>query len=89
MLSEQREQEKFSKHLSGYQVQFEPMVVSEDGVFWAGTVNGTYQWVMTITPDESTSGIRTRSNPRTDQDSKIDDLISGYYTSFYTNSMKA
>lgn len=57
---DQREQENKMKQFfaqNNVTIEFEPLEVYENGVFWAGTIDGQLGWTIKATPYETTSGI--------------------------------
>lgn len=84
-----KEEEKFLNHFSDLNVtvDFIPLEVYDDIVFWGGTIDGAVQFLYKITPFEKTSGIEFNyledfsvDNPDNEE---IIDRIESYYDSFY------
>jgi len=68
-------------------VKFIDLEVSNNLVFWGGTVDGIIQFIYKVTPDEATSGVEfnylddfSPDNPDNDM---IVKMIESYYDTFY------
>lgn len=87
------EQEKHDNELRNYfdgdnlTIKLEPILVFEDGVFWAGTIDGQLKFAYMVTPDESTSGVKIERSPDFDPSNEdnqaVEKKIIDYYDTFY------
>lgn len=68
-------------------IKFEPILLYDTGVFWAGTIDGQLKFAYMVTPDESTSGVKIERSPDfdpTNEDNQnIEKKIIDYYDTFY------
>lgn len=68
-------------------IKFEPVLLYDNGVFWAGTIDGQLKFAYMVTPDESTSGVKIERSPDfdpTNEDNQnIEKKIIDYYDTFY------
>lgn len=68
-------------------IKFEPILVFEDGIFWAGTIDGQLKFAYMVTPDESTSGVKIERSPDFDPSNEdnqaVEKKIIDYYDTFY------
>jgi len=84
------EEQKFKDSFpTGYDinVDFIELEVTDQYVFWGGTINGLIQFVYKVTPDENTSGVEfnylegfNEDDPKNDE---IIKRVESYYDSFY------
>jgi hypothetical protein len=86
---EKREEEKFLNYFNNNQinVEFIPIEIYDNRVFWGGTIDGQLQFVYKVTPNENTSGYELnylegfdKNNPENDDVVK---KIQNYYDDFY------
>lgn len=84
-----REEEKFRKNFDDLNVtiEFIPLEVYDDLIFWGGTIDGVVQFTYTVTPNENTSDVDfnyledfTVDNPDNDE---IIKRVQDYYSQFY------
>lgn len=84
-----REEKKFRERFDDLNVtiDFIPLEVYENYVFWGGTIDGIIQFAYKVTPDEDTSGVEFNyledfsvDNPENDE---IVKRIEEYYDQFY------
>lgn len=84
-----QEEDKFRKNMNDLNVtvDFIPLKVYDDYIFWGGTIDGIIQFVYKVTPDEQTSGVEFNylddfsvDNPDNDE---IVKRIENYYDQFY------
>lgn len=88
-----QEQKTYERNMSEYfdddnvVIKFEPVLVADEGVFWAGTVDGQLKFAYMVTPDEATSGVKIERSPDFDpnnqQNQEIEKKIISYYDTFY------
>lgn len=68
-------------------IKFEPVLLADEGVFWAGSIDGQLKFAYMVTPDESTSGVKIERSPDFDpnnaQNQEIEKKIVTYYDTFY------
>jgi len=68
-------------------IKFEPILLYDTGVFWAGTIDGQLKFAYMVTPDESTSGVKIERSPDfdpTNEDNQnVEKKIIDYYDTFY------
>ncbi len=68
-------------------IKFEPVLVADEGVFWAGTVDGQLKFAYMVTPDEASSGVKIERSPDFDpnnaQNQEVEKKIITYYDTFY------
>lgn len=87
------EQEKYEENMQSYFdddniiIKFEPILLYDQGVFWAGTIDGQLKFAYMVTPDESTSGVKIERSPNFDPNNednqRIEKKIIDYYNTFY------
>jgi hypothetical protein len=87
------EQKKYERNMLDYFdddniiIKFEPVLVADEGVFWAGTIDGQLKFAYMVTPDEATSGVKIERSPDFDPNSQenqeIEKKIISYYDTFY------
>lgn len=84
-----REEEKFRNAFDDLNVtiEFIPLKVYDDYIFWGGTIDGIIQFVYKVTPDEKTSNVDFNylddfsvDNP---DNQEIIDRVEKYYDQFY------
>ena len=86
---QQQEEDKFSNYFDDMNVdiKFIELKVTDNLIFWGGTIDGVIQFVYKVTPDESTSGIEFNYLPAFSVDNpdndKIIEKIESYYDTFY------
>jgi len=68
-------------------IKFEPIEVYDNGVFWAGTIDGQLKFAYMVTPEESSSGVKIERSPDfdpTNEDNQaIEKKVIDYYDTFY------
>lgn len=68
-------------------IEYEPLQVYEDGIFWGGTIDGQIQWVYKVAPTEEASGIEinyAEGFVETDPDNEeVVKRLEDYYSDFY------
>ena len=68
-------------------IRFIELEVSNDYVFWGGTVDGIIQFIYKVTPEESTSGVEFNYlddfSPDNPENEDIVNRLRGYYDTFY------
>lgn len=68
-------------------IKFEPILLFDDGIFWAGTIDGQLKFAYMVTPDESTSGVKIERSPdfdpTSDDNQEIEKMVVDYYDVFY------
>lgn len=68
-------------------IEFEPLEVYDNGVFWGGTIDGQLGWVIKVTPHEETSGIDVEYlkdfNAQDPENEEIIKKLQHFYDSFY------
>jgi hypothetical protein len=87
------EQEQQQQNMQSYfedeniTIKFEPILLYDTGVFWAGTIDGQLKFAYMVTPDESTSGVKIERSPYfdpTNEDNQnVEKKIIDYYDTFY------
>jgi hypothetical protein len=87
------EQEKYQRGMQDFfdddniTIKFEPILLYDQGVFWAGTIDGQLKFAYMVTPDESTSGVKIERSPDFDPNNednrKVEKKIIDYYNTFY------
>ena len=87
------EQEQQQQNMQSYfedeniTIKFEPILLYDSGVFWAGTIDGQLKFAYMVTPDESTSGVKIERSPDfdpTNEDNQnVEKKIIDYYDTFY------
>jgi len=88
-LDQDREEEKFRNFFDDMNVDidFIDLKVTDDLIFWGGTIDGVIQFVYKVTPDEKTSGVEFNYLPDFSADNPDNDMIvkkvESYYDSFY------
>lgn len=87
---DQREQENKMKQFfaqNNVTIEFEPLEVYDNGVFWAGTIDGQLGWTIKVTPHEDSSGIDVEYLKGFDaQDPENEEIIKKlqhFYSDFY------
>ena len=86
---QKREEDKFRNFFNDMNVdiKFIDLEISDDLIFWGGTIDGVVQFVYKVTPDESTSGVNFKYLPEFNHDNPDNDMltkkIESYYDSFY------
>ena len=86
---QEREEEKFRNFFSDMNVDidFIELKVTNDLIFWGGTIDGVIQFVYKVTPDEKTKGVEFNYLPDFSADNPDNDMIvkkvESYYDSFY------
>jgi len=84
-----REEKNFRNNVDDLNVvvDFNPLEVYDDFVFWGGTIDGIIQFVYKVTPDEDTSGVEFNYledfNPENEDNEEIIERIENYYDQFY------
>jgi hypothetical protein len=84
-----REEEKFRNYFSDMNVdiKFIDLKITDNLIFWGGTIDGVIQFVYKVTPDEKTSGIEFNYLPEFTPDNPDNDAIikkiETYYDIFY------
>jgi len=86
---EKREKEKFLslfKNLNVH-VNFYDLIITNNYVFWGGTINGMIQFAYKVTDDKQTSGVEFNYledfSPETPENDQIIKIIESYYDSFF------
>ena len=68
-------------------IRFIDLEISDDYVFWGGTVDGIIQFIYKVTPEDATSGVEFNYlddfSPDNPENEDIINRITGYYDSFY------
>ena len=83
------EEKKFRKFFNDINVdiKFIPLKVTDNLVFWGGTIDGVIEFVYKVTPDEKTTGIEFNYTPDFTADNPDNDLIikkiESYFDTFY------
>ena len=87
------EQKKYERNMLSYfdddnvTIKFEPVLIADDGVFWAGTIDGQLKFAYMVTPDEASSGVKIERAPTFDpsntENQEIEKKIIDYYDTFY------
>lgn len=87
------EQEQQQRNMQDYfeddniTIRFEPVLLYDDGIFWAGTIDGQLKFAYMVTPDENTSGVNIERSPDFDPSNEdnqnVEKKIIDYYDSFY------
>lgn len=89
VFDQSREEKKFYERFDDLNVtvDFVPLEVYDDFIFWGGTIDGMIQFAYKVTPDENTSGVEFNyledfsvDNPENDE---IIKRIEDYYDEFY------
>jgi len=84
-----QEEDKFRNYFNDMNVdiKFIDLKVTDNLIFWGGTIDGVIQFVYKVTPDEKTSGIEFNYLPDFSPDNPDNDMIiskiESYYDSFY------
>lgn len=84
-----REERNFRNNIDDLNVtvEFIPLEVYDDFVFWGGTIDGVIQFAYKVTPDEETSGVEFNYledfNPENPDNEEIIERIENYYDQFY------
>jgi hypothetical protein len=84
-----REEKKFRNNFDDLNVviEFIPLEIYDNYVFWGGTIDGTIQFAYKVTPDEETSGVEFNYlegfDPGNPDNEEIIDRIENYYDQFY------
>ena len=84
-----REQEKMLNYFQddNVDIQFEPLNVYSDGIFWGGSIDGQLLFAYKVTPDEKTSGVEVKYldgfDPSDPDNDKIIKKVQSYYNDFY------
>ena len=87
------EQEQQQRNMQDYfedeniTIKFEPVLLYDTGVFWAGTIDGQLKFAYMVTPNESTSGVKIERSPDFDPSNEdnqnVEKKIIDYYDTFY------
>lgn len=68
-------------------IKFEKIMLFDEGVFWAGTIDGQLKFAYFVTPKESESGVKIERSPDFDptneDNQKIEKKVIDYYDTFY------
>lgn len=68
-------------------IKFEPILLFDNGIFWAGNVDSQLKFVYMVTPEESTSGVKIERSPDFDpsneDNQEVEKKIINYYDTFY------
>ena len=84
-----KEEEKFRNYFNDMNVdiKFIDLKVTDNLIFWGGTIDGVIQFVYKVTPDEKTTGIEFNYLPDFTADNPDNDLIiekiESYFDIFY------
>jgi hypothetical protein len=88
-IDQKREEDKFRNFFNdqNINVEFIDLVVTNNLIFWGGTIDGVIQFVYKVTPDEKTSGVEfnylSDFNPENPDNEIIINKVESYYDSFY------
>lgn len=83
------EEEKFNQFFSDLKVHtvFGPLEITDNYVFWSGTVNGIITFTYSVSEDESTNGVAFKYDddfsPDNPENDEIVGRIKSYYDTFY------
>lgn len=87
------EQKQYERNMLDYfdddnvTIKFEPVLIADEGIFWAGTIDGQLKFAYMVTPDETTSGVKIERSPTFDpsnpENQEIEKKIIDYYDTFY------
>lgn len=86
---QKREEEKIENFMKDLNVviDFIELKITEDKVFWGGTVDGIIQFAFKVTPNDDTSGIEFNYldgyNIENPENEEIIDKLESYYDMFY------
>lgn len=86
---QKNEEEKFRQFFNDLNVvvDFIPLEVYDNLVFWGGTIDGIIKFVYRVTPEEKTSGVEFRYpedfSPENPDDEEIIKRIESFYDTFY------
>ena len=86
---QENEEEKFRNFFKDMNVDidFIDLKITNNLIFWGGTIDGVIQFVYKVTPDEKTSGIEFNYLPDFTPDNPDNDIIvkkiESYYDTFY------
>ena len=86
---QKQEEEKFRNFFSDMNVdiKFIDLKISDNLIFWGGTIDGVIQFVYKVTSDEKTSGVEFNYLPDFTVDNPDNELIveriESYYDTFY------
>lgn len=84
-----REEEKMQNYFqnNNVNIQFEPLIVYSNGVFWGGTIDGQLLFTYSVTPDEATSKVDIKYlngfDPADPDNDEIIKKVQAYYNDFY------
>jgi hypothetical protein len=87
------EQEQHERSMQQYfegdnvNIKFEKIMLFDEGVFWAGTIDGQLKFAYFVTPNESESGVKIERSPDfdpTNEDNQnVEKKIIDYYDTFF------
>lgn len=84
-----QEEEKFRNYFNDMNVdiKFIDLKITDNLIFWGGTIDGVIQFVYKVTPDEKSSGIEFNYLPDFSADNPDNEMIieriESYYDTFY------
>lgn len=88
--AEQKEQERSMLDYfdnENLTIKFEPILLFDEGIFWAGTIDGQLKFAYMVTPEESTSGVKIERSldfdPTNEDNQAIEKKVVDYYDVFY------
>lgn len=86
---QEREETNFMNNINdlGVDVEFYPLKVHDDLIYWGGIVDGVIEFIYRVTPYEETSGKKYKYHndidPENPDNAEIIDRIDNYYDQFY------
>jgi len=86
---QEREEEKFRNNFDDLNVaiQFYPLEIYDNWVYWGGIIDGAIEFVYSVTPDEDTSEYRIKYvddlNKDDPDNQEIAERIESYYNQFF------
>lgn len=88
-IDNKNEQQKFKNIFNdmNVSVNFIPLEIYDNLIFWGGTIDGVLQFTYKVSPDEANSGVDFNYLPDFTQDNpdnqKIVEKVENYYDTFY------
>ena len=86
---QRKEEEKMNQFFNddNVNIEYEPLEIYDNGIFWGGTIDGQLQWTFSVTPTEEGSGVEVNHLEDFDRDDpdneKIIKKLESYYDGFY------
>lgn len=88
-LDQKTEEDKMNNFFSqnNVNIEYEPLEVYDNGIFWAGTIDGQLGWSYKVTPNEKDSGVEVEYlegfDPQDPENEEIIKKLEQYHKDFY------